>query len=209
MALNTIELTETQLFQKINATGLSFSQTFEAIKLYIDEKNTVTNTQLTTAFQAGDKAVKDALDIDVEALSALKVILDGWDGTEDGALNLGQIRIDMQTAINAMGGRVNITESNIVTLFTQLNQEKQDRISLGTTLAEAIASVSNDGAKLISGVQTALGLLTTRVSIIEDTLNYLIGLVVNGANKTAEVMQSTANTAKTIFAVPINTKSWY
>ncbi len=202
MALNTIELTETQLFQKINATGLSFSQTFEAIKLYIDEKNTVTNTQLTTAFQAGDKAVKDALDIDVEALSALKVILDGWDGTEDGALNLGQIRIDMQTAINAMGGRVNITESNIVTLFTQLNQEKQDRISLGTTLAEAIASVSNDGAKLISGVQTALGLLTTRVSIIEDTLNYLIGLVVNGANKTAEVMQSTANTAKTIFAVP-------
>ncbi len=202
MALNTIELTETQLFQKINATGLSFSQTFEAIKLYIDEKNTVTNTQLTTAFQAGDKAVKDALDIDVEALSALKVILDGWDGTEDGALNLGQIRIDMQTAINAMGGRVNITESNIVTLFTQLNQEKQDRISLGTTLAEAIASVSNDGAKLISGVQTALGLLTTRVSIIEDTLNHLIGLVVNGANKTAEVMQSTANTAKTIFAVP-------
>jgi len=73
---------------------------------------------------------------------------------------------------------------------------------LGTTLAEAIASVSNDGAKLISGVQTALGLLTTRVSIIEDTLNHLIGLVVNGANKTAEVMQSTANTAKTIFAVP-------
>lgn len=202
MALNPITLTETQLFQQINATGLSFGQTFEAIKLYVDSKNSTTNEELTAAIQAGDKAVKDALDIDVEALNALKVILDGWDGTEDGALNLGKIRIEMQKSIDAMGGRVTVTESDISKLFAQLNTEKEERIAQGTSVSEAIAQVSADGANLISGVQTSLTELTTRVSAINDALNHIIGLVVNGAAKTAEVMQTTANTAKALFAIP-------
>lgn len=202
MALNPITLTETQLFQQINATGLSFGQTFEAIKLYVDSKNSTTNEELTAAIQAGDKAVKDALDIDVEALNALKVILDGWDGTEDDALDLGKIRIEMQKSIDAIGGRVTVTEADITKLFAQLNTEKEERIAQGTSLSEAIAQVSADGANLISGVQTSLTALTTRVSAIEDTLNHIIGLVVNGAAKTAEVMQATANTAKALFALP-------
>jgi len=202
MAVNPVELTETELFQSINNIGTSFNQAFQGLKDYILEKESINNAELKAAIEDGDKKIKDALDIDIASLEALKKILDGWDGTEDGALDLGKIRVEIQKSINEQGGRITVNEDAIVKIYGLLDQEKKDRIALGDTLTQAIQKVSDDGATLIKSVQDSLTSLTTRVSAIEDTLNAITGLVVKGSAKLEEVLVGVGNTAKELFKVP-------
>lgn len=202
MAVNPVNLTDTALFESINRIGTSFNEAFTGLKDYILEKESLNNAELKKAIEDGDNKLKEALDIDVEALSALKTILDGWDGTEDGALDLGKIRLEMQKTLDAQGNRITITESDIQRIFGLLDTEKADRIAQGDTLQKAIEKVSADGATLIKSVQENLTALTTRVSIIEDTLNQVSSLVVKGSAKLEEVLVDVATKAKELFKVP-------
>ena len=202
MAVNPVNLTETELFQSINNIGASFNQAFQGLKDYILEKESLNNAELKKAIEDGDKKIKEALDIDVASLEALKKILDGWDGTEDGALDLGKIRIEIQKSINEQGGRITVNEEAISKIYGLLEQEKKDRIALGESLTQAIQKVSDDGAKLIKSVQDSLTSLTQRVSAIEDTLNAVTNLVVKGTAKLEEVLVDVGNTAKELFKVP-------
>jgi len=202
MAVNPVNLTETELFQSINNIGASFNQAFQGLKDYILEKESLNNAELKKAIEDGDKKIKDALDVDVASLEALKKILDSWDGTEDGALDLGKIRVEIQKSINEQGGRITINEEAISKIYGLLDQEKKDRIALGESLTQAIQKVSDDGAKLIKSVQDSLTSLTQRVSAIEDTLNAVTNLVVKGTAKLEEVLVDVGNTAKELFKVP-------
>lgn len=202
MALTPVKLTETELFESMNLIGSSFNAAFTDLKEYILQKEALNNAEITALIEAGDAALREDLDVDMEALAALKTILDGWDGTEDDALNLGQIRIQMQTAIDAQGSRVTVTENDIATIFTSLNTEAAARTALGTSLTEAIEAVSNDGATLIAAVETSLTALASRVSAIEDVLNQITNLVQKGQTKLEDTLVGVANTAKALFTVP-------
>jgi len=199
--IKTISLTETELNQILTRVGSNITDGFGAIKTYVEAKATATSDNLKKQIEAGDKKLEEALNVDIDALKALKTILDNWDGTEDGALDLGKIRVEIQTELTKQGNRLTVTEGDISNIFGLLSTEKDERIKADGDLKTAIDKVIEDGANMLKSFEDKLTGVLARLSDIENALNSVIGLVEAGAKALDDTFNSVGAKAKEMFAI--------
>ena len=202
MALTPIALTEAELFMAIDQTATKFTDLAGQMKVYVDAKRTSTEDTLRAEMAANKQELEDNLQIDMDALAAFKVIVDKFDGAEDGEFNTAEKLLEIQTDLIAAGNRITVTETDIATVNTALQAEVAARTSEDTRLETLINEVKQDGADMLSSFETSIAGVIARLDAIEAELNKVGSHLVAGFNRLSTKLNESFDNAKLAFAIP-------